>query len=223
MISDSDGDRVGAKNLWMMVFLLLLFGCDSAYYGAWEKVGVHKRDILLDRVETAMESQEEAKEQFQSAMEAFSSVVNLNDTPLKKIYEDLNDEFETSEERAQAVSEHIDAVEDVSEDLFEEWQVELKEYTSDSLRRSSERKLKETRSRYTTLMRSMRRAESRMEPVLNAFRDQVLYLKHNLNAQAVASLKGELVTIESDVSRLISEMEASISRSQDFIKHLETN
>lgn len=45
-----------------------LSGCQSAYYGAWEKLGVEKRDILVDRVENAKESQEEAQEQFADAL-----------------------------------------------------------------------------------------------------------------------------------------------------------
>jgi len=203
--------------------VVVLAGCESAYYGAMEKVGLHKRDILVDRVESAMDAQEAAKEQFASALEAFASVVDLKDTPLKEIYADLNDEFEKSESRADAVRGRIDSVEDVSDDLFDEWRDELDEYSNDKLRRSSERQLKSTQSKYKSLMRSMRTAESRMEPVLNAFRDQVLYLKHNLNAQAVASLKGELVSIESDVSRLIKEMESSISRSRAFISHIENS
>lgn len=210
------------SGLLLLLPWVLLSACDSAYYGAWEAVGKHKRDILVDRVEGAMAAQEAAKEQFQTALEAFTSVVEVKDTPLKRMYESLNEEYEDSKDRAETVSERIDAVEDVSEALFDEWRGELKEYTSASLRRDSERTLKQTEKRYRVLMRSMRQAESRMQPVLNAFHDQVLYLKHNLNAQAVASLKGELGGIESDVSRLIREMEASISRSQEFIQHMES-
>ncbi len=205
----------------VMCCMFVFVGCESAYYGAMEKVGLHKRDILVDRVESAMDAQEAAKEQFASALEAFASVVELKDTPLKEMYENLSGEFEKSESRAADVRDRIDSVEDVSDDLFDEWRAELDEYSSDKLRRSSERQLKATQSRYKSLMRSMRTAESGMEPVLDAFRDQVLYLKHNLNAQAIASLKGELVSIESDVSRLIREMESSISRSKEFISHIE--
>jgi hypothetical protein len=66
----------------------------------------------------------------------------------------------------------------------------------------------------------MKRAEKKIAPVLSAFRDQVLFLKHNLNAQAVASLQGELVSIESDVASLIREMEASINEADSFIQSL---
>lgn len=211
------------KMLLIVVIASFLAGCETAYYGAMQKVGLHKRDILVSRVEAAMDAQTEAKEQFASALDAFSSVVRVKDSSLKNIYSDLNSAFEESEDRADSVHLRIDAVEDVSEDLFDEWRDELDEYTSAALKRSSEKKLKVTQKRYRSLMRSMRKAESRMEPVLNAFRDQVLYLKHNLNAEAISSLRGELRGIQSDVSRLIKEMESSISNSRSFISHIESS
>jgi hypothetical protein len=56
--------------------------------------------------------------------------------------------------------------------------------------------------------------------VLAAFRDQVLFLKHNLNAQAVASLSAELDSIEIGVARLINEMNVSIAEADRFIAEL---
>ena len=41
--------------------ILLVSGCETAYYSAMEQVGVHKRDILVDRVDEASEAQEDAK------------------------------------------------------------------------------------------------------------------------------------------------------------------
>ena len=60
-----------------------------------------------------------------------------------------------------------------------------------------------------------------MDPVLGTFRDYVLYLKHNLNAQAIASLQGELSGVEADVSTLIEEMEASIDEARAFVASME--
>jgi hypothetical protein len=108
-------------------------------------------------------------------------------------------------------------VEEVAEHLFEEWEAELTQYTNKSLRRNSERQLKQTRKKYTQLIGAMKRAEKKIAPVLSAFHDQVLFLKHNLNAKAVASLQGELASIESDVASLIKEMEASINEANSFI------
>ena len=105
----------------------------------------------------------------------------------------------------------------MAEALFDEWEVELDQYTSAPLRRSSERRLQETRAQYKQLIQAMKRAEAKMAPVLAAFHDQVLFLKHNLNAQAIASLKGNLASIESDIAVLIREMEASIREANRFI------
>ncbi len=200
--------------------VILLAGCSSAYYGAMEKIGIHKRDILVDRVEEARDSQQETKEQFASALERFSSVVNFDGGDLEDKYNQLKSELEKSEEQAEEVRERIEAVEDVAEALFDEWQAELEQYSSASLRRSSERQLQSTRRDYQKLIGAMKRAEAKIDPVLNPLRDQVLYLKHNLNARAISSLQAELGTIEADVSRLIKEMEASINEADAFIKTL---
>jgi gas vesicle protein len=201
--------------------LWLIFGCESTYYKTMETMGYHKRDIMVDRVQDARDAQEEAKEQFESALEKFSSVLGFQGGDLQQKYDQLKDEYEESAAKANAVRKRIAAVEDVAEDLFAEWQEELNQYTSSNLRQSSARKLRETKSKYAQLIGAMKRAERKIDPVLSAFHDQVLYLKHNLNAQAIASLQNELATIETDVARLIREMEASIKEADSFIRSME--
>ena len=200
---------------------LLLSSCSTAQYAVMEKFGIHKREILVDRVEDARDSQVEAKEQFASALEEFSAVLNFQGGTLEEKYKKLKSELDDSEERADEVHERIDKVEDVAEALFDEWEEELNQYSSASLRRSSAAKLTETRSHYQKLMKAMRRAEAKIEPVLTPLRDQVLYLKHNLNAQAIASLQSELGRVEGDVSKLVREMEASIKEADIFIRRMD--
>ena len=206
-----------------LLVLLCLFcasGCDTAYYGAWEQLGVHKRDILRDRVEAAMTTQETAKEEFRSALERFESVAGVQTGALKDAYTELQETYDDVAARADAVSSRIDAVEDVSGDLFDEWEAEIAQISNTKLKSSSARQLQSSRTAYQGLIAAMRRAEARMAPVLTAFNDQVLFLKHNLNAQAIASLKGELGVIEGDVARLVKEMEESIQKSQVFLREL---
>ena len=213
----------GRRALSVVMFAALtgLAACETAYYSAMESVGYHKRDLLVDRVEDAMGAQEAAKEEFASALERFSSVVNVGPSELKDTYEKLNDSYEDAADRAEAVTDHIDEVEDVSGDLFKEWRNELEEISNTRLRSSSESQLKASEAKYEKLIRAMRRAEGRMAPVLTAFKDNVLFLKHNLNAQAIASLRTELDSVENSVGSLIRDMEASIAESQAFIKDME--
>ena len=197
--------------------LFALTGCSTTYYSAMEKIGIHKRDILVDRVEDARDAQHDAKEEFSSALERFGSVVAYDGGELQKRYEELDDVFEDCKARASAVTKRIDSVQDVAEALFAEWEEENTQYTSQKLRAHSEKQLRTTRARYKKLLRSMRKAEATMQPVLNTMHDQVLFLKHNLNAQAIAAIKNELTSVRRDVTALVTEMQHSINESNAFI------
>ncbi|MGD9182365.1 MAG: DUF2959 domain-containing protein [Desulfobacterales bacterium] len=214
-----------SKRIWVMGACVLwsFLGCESTYYKTMETMGYHKRDIMVDRVQDARDAQEEAKEQFESALEKFSRVLGFKGGDLEEKYEQLKAEYEESDAKASAVRHRIAAVEDVAEDLFVEWEEELNQYTSSSLKRSSARKLRDTQKKYAQLIGAMKRAERKIDPVLAAFQDQVLYLKHNLNAQAIASLQSELASIETDVAKLIKEMEASIKEADAFISSMENS
>ncbi len=205
-----------------VLLLTLTAGCQSAYYGAMEKAGYAKRDILVSRVEKAQEAQAEAKEQFADALQAFLAVTQVDGGELRKKYDELNAELKRSETRAKTVHERIAAIDAVATALFEEWGNELALYNNPELRSSSQEQLAATRIRYSTLMGAMRRAADRMEPVLVTFRDQVLFLKHNLNAQALRALDATSRSLQGDISQLIAEMEKSIREADTFIRELKT-
>lgn len=198
--------------------LIFLAGCRGAYYKTMETFGYHKRDLLVDRVEDTRDAQEDAMVQFQSALEKFSAVMDFSGGKLEEKYKELKAELERSESKTKAVRKNIGDVEDVSNALFKEWESELSQYTNDNLRRASERKLEQTRQQYAQLIGAMKRAEAKIEPVLSVFRDQVLFLKHNLNSQAIASLQDEFASVKADIASLIEEMETSIAEADAFIK-----
>ena len=202
------------------ICLLLAIGCSKAYYGAMEKVGVHKRDILVDRVENARDAQADAQEQFKDALEQFGSVVKIETTDLKEAYEKLNSEYEKSDEAAKEVSSRIDKVESVADDLFAEWEEELGLYKNKALKDASARKLIDTQTRYKEMLASMHRAEKSMDPVLRTFHDNVLFLKHNLNAQAIGSLRSEFSGLKVKIDALIDNMNEAITNSNQFIANL---
>jgi SMC interacting uncharacterized protein involved in chromosome segregation len=203
-----------------MVALMVGPGCSSIYYGAMEKVGIPKRDLMVSRVEGARDSQQNAKKEFANALEQFKSVVNVPGGDLEAKYKKLNAALQKSEARATEVRDRIASVEDVSNALFKEWKSELKQYENPEMRRSSETQLKDAQTRYKGLIATMKKAEARLEPALQPLRDQVLFLKHNLNAKAIGSLSKEVAVIESKVDDLVRDMEASIREADAFIATL---
>jgi hypothetical protein len=207
--------------LCLPLYSLTLSGCRSAYYKTMETFGVQKRHILVDRVEEGRDAQEEASEQFQTALESFKGVVDFEGGDLEKAYNKFNGEFEDSEESVNEVKERIASIEEVSSDLFREWQEELSTIQTESLRSQSEAMMKDTRAQYDKLIAAMKRSEAKMDPVLQTFRDNVLFIKHNLNAKAISSLSGQLTEIEGDVEGLLVDMRASIDEANAFIENMQ--
>jgi non-ribosomal peptide synthetase component F len=205
----------------LLLILAALVGCQAATYRTLETFGIEKRDILSDRVESARDAQDEASEQFASALEQFRATVSFDGGDLEKLYDRLDREFQRSADDAERVRDRIDAIRSVADDLFEEWEEELEAYESADLRARSTELKRDTEARYVRMLGAMERAESTMDPVVQAFEDQVLFLKHNLNARAISALRAELGGIEDDTAALIEAMNASIAEANAFIRSLE--
>jgi hypothetical protein len=193
-------------------------GCQSTYYNTMEKFGVAKRDILVDRIKAARNAQQVTKEQFNSALDQFRSTVAMKAGISDEKYYELNASFQRCQHRATTLNQRIESVEDVAEALFAEWSGELKQYNSVTLRKESETKMFETRRRYTDLIRQMKLAAAKVDPVLVIMHDRVLFLKHNLNAQSIASLDDELKRVETEVGSLVREMEKAIADADAFVQ-----
>ncbi len=203
---------------WAAALLATLCGCSTLYYGTLEKFGQEKRDILVKRVGKARDAQQETQTTFKDALEQFGATVAYAGGDLQKQYDQLSAELARCESRAADVHARIADVERVARDLFREWAAETKQYQNAQYRRDSEAKLRDTQRNCDRMLDAMRNAESKIEPVLAVFRDQVLYLKHNLNAKALAALQDESARIEMDVNALIQDLSASIAEADRFIQ-----
>ncbi len=194
--------------------------CRHFYFQTKESFGQPKRELVVCRVEETCDSLQDTRYHFENALEHFRAVIEFKEDALEKRYRQLKLQFDISVTKANAVSDHIRLIEEVSEALFAEWEEELNQYSNRSMRAQSRRQLKQTRQHYKRLLKALRRAEAKIKPVLNAFRDQVLFLKHNLNARAIAALQQEFIDISLDISQLIQAMEQSIHEADGFVSTL---
>lgn len=204
----------------LFLLLVTLPGCTQLYYKAQEKIGNEKRDILVDRIKKGREDQDKAKEQFKSTMEAFQAATGFKGGQTEEVYKKLKKEYDEAADKTKKVSNRIASIEQVSGDMFGEWDKELSGMSNADLRSKSNGLLKATRRRYTDLIRKMKAVESKAKPVLKAFEDQVLFIKHNLNAEAITSLKSNVVKMDADVQILIRDIETSTKEADAFIASL---
>ncbi len=203
--------------LTFLALALMMGGCQTTYYTVWEKLGKEKRHLLRDNVKKASEEQKEATEQFTDALTRMKEMYGFEGGELEDVYDKLKADFDESESRANAVHKRVAMVERIANDLFSEWEGEIKQITSSKLRTQSRATLQESKRQYARLHRAMKKTESRMDPVLDQFRDNVLFLKHNLNAKAIGTLKREAGKIEVEVESLIADMQASIAEAETFL------
>jgi len=197
---------------------LIFGGCRTVYYAAWEKVGTEKRHLLRDNVEKAGKDQQEASKQFKDVLTQIQALYGFDGGELEKEYRRLKTDYEECERRAEDVREQISKVEQIAKDLFDEWKEEIEQISNPDLRAQSRKSLNATQRRYAQLEQAMRKAEKHMDPVLQKVRDYVLYLKHNLNAQAVGALEQEVGRIGVEVDSLIADLNASIQETNAFLK-----
>jgi len=219
---------IGSRAMLLLSLLLAtaVAGCAETrevYYDAWEKIGYAKRDRLVDDVKSARDAQQDAKQQFASALDQFKSVVNFKGGDLEAMYDKLNAAYNRSDSRASEVKSKIQSVKNVGEALFTEWQGEIAQMSDDpSLQSQSKALYDKTHEHYDDLVGHMDAAAATMDPVLRKFKDRVLFIKANLNAEAIASLQGTDVELGSDIDNLIKEMQDSINEADKFISQVQT-
>jgi hypothetical protein len=215
------GKRYGFRALLLIFSFTGVMACQSTYYAVWEKLGKEKRHLLRDHVEKARSEQERASEEFKDVLTRVKALYGFKGGDLEAFYEKLKDDYDAVEARSRRIEDRMAQVEEIAEDLFEEWEAEIDEMTNPTFKTRSRQSLEETRARYGRLHKAMTQARSRMEPVLRHLKDYVLYLKHNLNAQAIGALKQEVADIELEVNRLIADIGKSITEADAFLKTLE--
>ncbi len=204
----------------VIMSLALLAGCSSVQYSALETVGIHKRDLLVDNVEDARDSQAETREQLVTAYEELTALIGFDGGELEAHYKRLSKEVERSQDAIDELDGHLEDIDRVSRDLFKEWEAELDLYNNASLRADQAQKLSLSRKQFRTMRDRMQRARDRVDPVMAVLNDNVLYLKHSLNAQALDALRGQATLLEGQVDALIRDMQAAIDEADAFIANM---
>ncbi len=201
--------------------VLVLSGCRTAYYSTMEKFGVEKRHLLKDNVQKAQKEQQQVSEEFKDVLTRIQEIYGFDGGDLEKAYKKLKANYDDCKSRADAVRSRIANVEQIAADLFKEWEQEINQISNAEFRRNSTASLQDTKQRYARLHDVMVQAESRLNPVLQQVNDYVLYLKHNLNAQAIGALHNEVDSIETEVEALIRYMQRSIQEADAFLADFE--
>jgi predicted nucleic acid-binding Zn-ribbon protein len=216
------------KAIFFVTISSTLLSCQSSInnavkdtkYSVYEFFGVEKRDLFKKKIKNTKDDQQSAAESFQSALDKLQAIYKFDGGNLEKQYRSLDASYNTAKTKADTVHSSIKEVETVAKDLFTEWEGEINQMTSLDLQARSRKTLVDTQAKYQEFHTSLKKSESKMDPVLSKLKDHVLFLKHNLNAKAITGLKTESGKIQGDIESLMKEMNSSITQADEFIKSM---
>jgi DNA-binding ferritin-like protein len=199
----------------------LAAGCQTIYNSTMESVfGYEKRELLKKAVVSLQKEQQQAQVEFKDAMTRLKELYAFDGGDLEKVYNKLKSAYDDCNDQAADVHKRIENMEGTAQSMFAEWEKEIQQFSNPTFAANSRKQLQETKERYAQLSRAVRASEDTMKPVLAQLKDHVLFLKHNLNAAAIGSLKGEAANIQAQIEGLITRMNASIAEADAFIKTL---
>lgn len=197
--------------------VMILAGCSQTYYGTMETFGKHKRQLVTDHVLNVRDAQSSVSQKFTVALEQFQVSSTLRGVMLEEKYKELQNLYAACDSSTGKLESEIDKLNNVLDAMFEEWQGELEGYSDPQLRRASEDRLNRTMARYDKLVMGFERGTENIYPALKAYKDQLLFVKHNLNAQADGSVKQEFGKFQSQITSLLRQLDASMAECDSFI------
>lgn len=218
---------ISKKNLFKFstIFLLLglvfFSGCQGFYYSTMETLGSHKRDILVDRVKDCADRMDKAKQEFQALNTKLEKITKADISKVDSLYKELNSQSKKCHSKAIDLDRRVNNIRTVGKDLFREWEEELEEYHNETFRRSSEKRMEERRRKYLETVHLLKSAQKYSEPALSSASDYVLFLKHNLNAQALNSLDNEIDTVQQKIKFLVEKMELATDNARNFLVEMD--
>lgn len=198
----------------LALLVCLASGC-KAFGGSFLVFGgAHTlQEDLVARARGAGEEAREARADFAAAALLYQRLTAPQAVELERLSGEFADAVEACDDRAQDVTERIEAIRHEKEAVVKGWTEELGRFSSDAVRKKSEAQMRDTEARAQSLLTALERLQGRMQPVLLKLRDYALFFDHNLNARAIATLQdtykdfdGEVKALESEFARVEAEL-----------------
>ena len=196
----------------------------SGYSSSLNLSGSENREQLAQSVRRTVESQIETKNEFVDAfhrLEALGTPLPPEaETDVEELYVALQDQVDRCVRSFNETKREIETLEREGAELFQGWNAELEQFTSQGLRARSEARMNDARRRLEALLGRLWNGQDQMEGLLLSFHDYVLFFNHNLSAPSLATLEGENEALEEAVQSLETLLDGTLQDGQSFVDYL---
>lgn len=176
-------------------------------------------DDLSERIEEVHVATEVSKERMNAAVEALRSMTSSDFRGDALVaHAELTRSIESSEEQAETLRDHVTEMKDTASELFERWAQDLEGFTNAEMRQSSQKRLEDTRTRYQTIVAAVDPALWSLDAVNRDLRDHALFLGHDFNKSAVASVRPGVEALGKQRTELDGRLALAMNAAHDYLE-----
>jgi hypothetical protein len=203
-------ENMSHGRLWRGVAVLAVLAL-AATAGAQTDEGVKQVERLVKASGDTVKAIGETKVQLMKTMEVYNSLFADEATDRRKIYNQIQKEMENTDRRRARISEEAAKMNAEADTLFKGWADSTAAIENPDLRERSEERLNATRASYGEIGTVGQKAADLYAPFMKALQDQITYLGHDLNPEAVASLKPDAEKLNERSDKLIQSIDDTIA------------
>jgi len=182
--------------------------------------GVKRVEQLVKSAGSTVQAIGDAKLQFIKTIDVYNSILAEDAKDRKKLYKKLQSEMAATQEKRAEVGRRADHMRLEAGIVFKSWADSTVGIESPDLRKRSEERLEKTKDRCAEIQSAGQSAVDVYAPVMKALQDQVTYLGHDLNAEAVASLKPDAEKVNAQAQELTKRLDEAIAVANQNINAL---
>jgi hypothetical protein len=195
-----------------------LSACLSGF-AVQDSEGLSRVDQLLNHVEHVQVEAVVTKERAHAALGSLQAVVapGFQGDPVAAHLQ-LVQIIEQSLDQALAFRDSVEPLQEVGEDVFEQWTADLESFGNSAMRQRSQARLEETRSRYQDISAAAVSAQLNLDALNADLSDYALFLQHDFNAASVAMISGEVETLGERLRELDRRLDACAVACQAYVE-----
>jgi phosphoenolpyruvate-protein kinase (PTS system EI component) len=119
-----------------------------------------------------------------------------------KAHKELVAAVEDSEDQAEDLRKGIEKMQAAAVPVFDQWTKDLEAYSNPEMRQRSQARLSAARERYDSVLAAVEPLLVEYETVNQSLRDHVLFLKHDMNPAALATIQDDVRRVAKDAAGL---------------------
>jgi cell division septum initiation protein DivIVA len=188
--------------------------------GALAQQGFRQTDRLMSRAENSARAIEDTKGELQRTLEAYNSMFDGSAKNPRRAYQISLRGVERSEKRVGDIQKRLNEMQIEADKYFADWTTSLDAIINQDLRRRSEARRDETRAGYDNIHQAALKAVAEYETFIGNFRDQLMFLGHDLNPSSISSLKEDAGKLNGEAAQLFSEADGSLTVIRTLIDNI---